>query len=117
MTQTLDTASVRIWLEKLADHLSRNDRQALETLLGLSGTRGQVPVATALAALHPGASLDNGNAYLRQLRGRVNSAAQGAGVPLHLAVSAGKKLSPEKRFLWFQGEDPVRELAQEFRQR
>jgi hypothetical protein len=96
----------------LLEQLGVADRSRLESLLGLVGPDGAIPLGAALTTLFPSVSREAALTSFRQFWGRIRDAA--AEVPVNFSLDADGKTrtAPEKRVCWFAGDNSaVQELT------
>lgn len=105
MTATqLTAAQVRNLLPRLDDELGQADRQRLARLLD-SFSGNTLNYARVLSTLFPAQDQQKAQNSLRSFRGRVNAAAQEAGVQLSFEADNQKRDAADQRQCWFEGED------------
>jgi WD40 repeat protein len=92
-------------------HMGKNAAH-LEKLVSLAGEDGSVNLARVLRALYPRQNREKALAGLRQLRLEIKKAADEAGVSFELAGDRETRTLPEKRSVWFEGEDHLLEATE-----
>src|SRR5436190_1782105 len=100
---------------KLLPHLGRA-ASSLETLLRVTDENGSANLKAVLQALYPGVEQERALASLRQFRLALNRSAKKVGIDLRLSGDTKTRSTPEKRSVWFEGEDPLASEIDQYNQ-
>jgi len=85
-----------------------------DKLISLLAADGSANLARVLKALYTGQERERALANLRQFRLDVDKAARRAGVELALSGDRKTRTPPEKRLVWFDGEDRLMEATEQW---
>jgi WD40 repeat protein len=97
----------KLLLNQLGEELGRADQKRLEMLLDRIGPDIAIRLSEALSTLYPDQEREAALTSFRQLRSRVQAAANEKTVTFALAADTRTRSEPEDRWCWFEGEDPT----------